>query len=77
MILKTYIVFFEGRERLFYAFGSKIFPIKIEGTGFSDKLSDNSNLTLVLPKQMLQRLPIVVAQVKVANTSENVLNETR
>ena len=27
--------------------------------------------------QMLQRLPIALAQVKVANTSENLLNEIR
>ena len=29
------------------------------------------------PKQMLQRLPIALEQVKAANTSENLLNETR
>ena len=32
----------DGRERVLVAFESKIFPIKIEGTGFSD--FDNSNL---------------------------------
>ena len=29
------------------------------------------------PKQMLQRLPIALAQVKARNTSENLLNEIR
>ena len=29
------------------------------------------------PKQMLQRLPIALAQVKAGNTSENLLNEIR
>ena len=29
------------------------------------------------PKQMLQRLPIVLAQVKAGNNSENLLNEMR
>ena len=29
------------------------------------------------PKQMLQRLPIALAQVKVGNNSENLLNEIR
>ena len=29
------------------------------------------------PKQMLQRLPIALAQVKAGDTSENLLNEIR
>ena len=29
------------------------------------------------PKQMLQRLPIALAQLKVGNTSENLFNEIR
>ena len=36
------------------------------------QVSDHSS-----PKQMLQRLPIALAQVKAANTSENLLNEIR
>ena len=32
---------------------------------------------ILSPKQMLQRLPIALAQVKVGNTSENLLNEIR
>ena len=34
-------------------------------------------LKILTPKQMVQRLPIVLAQVKAVNTSENVLNEIR
>ena len=48
---------------------------KTEGTGFSDHRQ--SNLKILTPKQMLQRLPIVLAQVKAGNTSENLLNEIR
>ena len=59
------------------AFESKIFPIQIEGTDFSDKVSDHSNLKILTPKQMLQRLPIALAQVKGGNTSEILLNEIR
>ena len=59
------------------AFESKIFPIQIEGTDFSDKVSDHSNLKILTPKQMLQRLPIALAQVKGGNTSENLLNEIK
>ena len=34
-------------------------------------------LKILNPKQMLQRLPMALAQVKVGNTSENLLNEIR
>ena len=34
-------------------------------------------LKILTPKQMLQRLPIALAQVKTGNNSENVLNEIR
>ena len=43
---------------------------------FSDrKVSDQCNLKILTPKQMLQRLPIALAQVKAGNTSKNLLNE--
>ena len=32
---------------------------------------------MLSPKQMLQRLPRALAQVKASNTSENLLNEVR
>ena len=34
-------------------------------------------LKILTPKQILQRLPIALAQVKVGNNSENLLNEIR
>ena len=74
-VLENLYNLFEGRERVLNAFASKIFPIKIEDTCFSDKVSDHSNLKILTPKQMLQRSPIALAQVKAGNTSENLLNE--
>ena len=68
---------FEGSERFFNASDSKIFPIKIEGTVFSDMVSDHSNLKILTPKQMRQRLIIALAQVKAVNTSGKLLNEIR
>ena len=41
------------------------------------KVSDNSNLKILSPKQMLQRLSITQAQVKAGNTSENLLKEIK
>ena len=60
-ILKNLYALFEGRKRVLDTFESKIFPIKIEGTGFSNRISDNSDLQILTPKQMLQRLPIARA----------------
>ena len=58
-------------------FDTKIFPIKIEDTRFSDKVSALSDLKILTPKKMLQRLSIAFAQVKTYNTSEYLLNEIR
>ena len=42
-----------------------------------DKVSSHSNFKILTLKQMLQRLPIPIAQVKVGSKSENLLNESR
>ena len=56
-------------------FKSKIFLTKSKG---SDILKNNkSKLKILTPKQMLQRLPIALAQVKAGNNSESLLNEIR
>ena len=34
-------------------------------------------MKILTPKQMFQKLPIALAQLKAGNTSENLLNETR
>ena len=47
--------------------GHKAKQDKTKGTG----------LKILTPKQMLQRLPIALAQVKAGNNSENLLNEIR
>ena len=39
--------------------------------------TEGKRLKILPPKQMLQRLPIALAQVKVGNNSENLLNEIR
>ena len=41
------------------------------------KLKATKETGLKTPKQMLHRLPIALAQVKVGNNSENLLNEMR
>ena len=39
--------------------------------------NEGKGLKILTPKQLLQRLPIALAQVKAGNNSENLLNETR
>ena len=59
---------FDDRELVINAFKSGLFPLKsITGTG----------LKILTPKQLLQRLPIALAQVKTGNNSESLLNEIR
>ena len=75
IVLKNLYNFFEGREKILDAFESKIFLTKF--TGASILNLDHSRLKVLTLKQMLQRLPIVLAQVKAGNNSESFLNEIR
>ena len=43
----------------------------------SEAKNKGKRLRILTPKQLLQRLPIVLAQVKVGNNSESLLNEIR
>ena len=72
IVLKNLYNFFEGREKTLDAFESKIFLTKSKGVGIIN--SDHFKLKVLTPKQMLQRLPIALAQVKAGNNSES-LNE--
>ena len=67
-ILNSAESLYYGRELVINAFKSGLFPLKsTTGTG----------LKILTPKQMLQRLPISLAQVKAGNNSESLLNEIR
>ena len=67
------------------AFKNRIFPLQpTEGTGNPGMLAcvaraaevfDTSTVKILAPKQMLQRLPKALAQVKAANTSKKLLNK--
>ena len=41
------------------------------------KAAKGTGLKILMPEQMLQRLPIAPAQIKAGNNSENLLNEIR
>ena len=67
--------FFEAREMIRDGFESKTFSIKSKGSGLLN--TNQSKLKILTLKQMLQRLPIALAQVKAGNNSESLLNEIR
>ena len=67
--------FFEATEKVLNGFESKIFLIKSKGSGISN--TDRSKLKILTLKQILQRLPVALAQVKAGNNSKKLLNEIR
>ena len=69
-VLNTTKALLKGKQMVFKAFESGIF-LKPE------ELKKRTELKVLTPKQMLQRLPIALAQIKVRNNSENLLNEIR
>ena len=66
--LNTAKKFYEGRELIINAFKSELFPLKS---------TTDTELKILTSKQMLQRLPIALTQVKTDNNSESLLNEFR
>ena len=58
IVLNNLYNFFEGREKVFNAFSSKIFLIKSKGSGLLN--TDRSKLKILTSKQMFQRLPIAL-----------------
>ena len=66
---------YEAREMVLNGFKSMIFLTECTGTSLFN--TNNSKLKILTPKEILQRLPIALAQVKAGNNSENLLNEIR
>ena len=63
-------MFYKARNKAIKFSDDNYFEAKnnvTKGTGFK----------ILTPKQILQRLPIALAQVKAGNNSENLLNEIR
>ena len=67
--------FFAAREMVLNDFKSKIFLTKSMGIGILN--TDNCKLKILMLKQMLQQLPIALAQVKAGSNSKNLSNEIR
>ena len=72
-----------GKQSALNDFESGIFLKGKQAKGFASildrvariaKVSDHEQLKILTPKQMLQRLPLALTQVKAVNTSQNLLN---
>ena len=75
-IFESVNALYEDRELILNAFRSGILAIKqISRKGCPLELA--TQLKILTPKQMLQRLPIALAQVKAVNISKTLLNEIR
>ena len=64
-----------SREKILDAFESKIFLAKSKGAGILNP--NHSELQILTPKRVLQRLPIALAQARAGNNSGSSLNEIR
>ena len=62
----------KGRQKVLNGFESKIFPIGKRTQGKERSLELAKQLKKITPKQMIQRLPIALMQVKAGNTAGNI-----
>ena len=66
-------MFYKARNeaiKFYYGYSSMMSEAKLKAT-------KGTGLKIFTPKQMLQRFPITIAQLKAGNNSESLLNEIR
>ena len=69
--------FCKSREEVINFFRDYIEIFSDANYDAKSKATKGTGLKILTPKQMLQKLPIALAQVKAGNNSENLLNEIR
>ena len=69
--------FYKSREEVINFFRDYIERLSDANYNSKNSETKGKGLKILTPKQMLQRLPIVLAQVKAGNNSEILLNEIR
>ena len=69
--------FYSSREEVINFFRDYIEMSSDANYNVRQNKTEGTGLKILSPKQMLQRLPIALAQVKVGNNSESLLNEIR
>ena len=69
--------FYNSREEVINFFRDYVEMLADANYNAKQNETMGKGLKILTPKQMLQRLPIALAQVKAGNNSENLLNEIR
>ena len=69
--------FYLSREEVINFFRDYVGMLSDANYNAKQNETSGKGLKILKPKQMLQRLPIALAQVKLDNNSENLLNEDR
>ena len=69
--------FYNSREEVFNFFRDYVEILSDANYDAKNNETKEKGLKILTPKQMLQRLPIALAQVKAGNNSESFLNEIR
>ena len=69
--------FYNSREEVINFFRDYIEMLSDANYDARKNETEGKGLKILTPKQMLQRLPIALAQVKAGNNLENLLNEIR
>ena len=69
--------FYNSREEVINFFRDYIEMLSDASYDSKHSEAKGKGLKILTPKQMLQRLPIALAQVKTGNNSESLLNEIR
>ena len=69
--------FYNSREEVINFFRDYVEMLSDANYDARKNKAERKGLKILTPKQMLQRLPIALAQVKAGNNSENLLNEIR
>ena len=70
-------IFYSSRAEVINFFRDYIEMLSDANYDAKQNETKGTGLKILAPKQMLQRLPIALAQVKAGNNSENLLNEIR
>ena len=76
-VIKNLEKFYNSREEVINFFRDYIEMFFDANYDSKNSETKGKGLKILTPKQMLQRLPIVLAQVKAGNNSEILLNEIR
>ena len=76
-VINNFNKFYNSREEVINFFRDYIEKLSNANYDAKQNETKGTGLKILTPKQMLQRLPIALAQVKAGNNSESLLNEIR